>query len=490
MRNKRIAQRPASGSPALLPANHDPDATTRPGITPIPSTLRDKVVWRPIGDLRSFPLNPRAHPDKQIAMLCRSIAQFGFVNPVLTDEGGTILAGHGRVQAARRLGMAKVPTLMLAGLQESEKKALVIADNRTPEQAIWDIELLKTNFTALIDVDFDVELTGFTAGEVDLMLDGPKPDEGDRDDDHGEAVRDGAAVSRLGDVWQIGRHRIVCGDARAKATYRELLGAEVSQMVFTDPPYNVPIAGHVMGRGSVRHREFVMAAGEMSPAAFTRFLTEAMQLAVSASANGSIHYWCMDWRHLAELNAAATASRLEPKNLIVWVKSNAGQGSFYRNGHELIAVFKSGTAKHINNFGLGGQGRYRTNVWAYPSVNSQHPARRGDLDMHPTVKPVALVADAMRDCSKRNGVILDPFGGSGTTILAAERTGRVARLIELDPLYVDQTIRRWEQSGGAAAVHVQTGRSFAERRAELSANAQASEAQATQGDVVGRKRRG
>lgn len=231
-------------------------------------------------------------------------------------------------------------------------------------------------------------------------------------------------------------------------------------MIVTDPPFNRRIQGHAVGRGRVRHREFAMASGEMSEPAFETFLETFIRRAQTHSANGSIHFVFMDWRHLPVLLNAARPLYAEWKNLIVWNKSNAGQGSFYRSKHELISVFKHGTAPAINNFGLGANGRYRTNVQDYPSVNGLHPARRGDLELHPTVKPVALVADLIRDCSRRNGLILDPFGGSGTTILAAERTGRVARVIELDPIYVDVAIRRWEQSTGIKARHAATGLSF------------------------------
>src|SRR6266481_1230056 len=216
-------------------------------------------------------------------------------------------------------------------------------------------------------------------------------------------------------------------------------------MMLTDPPYNVPIKGHAVGRGKTRHREFTMAAGEMSEEAYTAFLASFIRNAIAFSTDGSIHYLCIDWRHLPELLAAARPLYADWKNLLVWNKSNAGQGSFYRSKHELVGVFKNGAVPHINNFGLGAKGRHRSNVLDYPSVNCLHPARRGELELHPTVKPVALVADLIRDCSRRNGVILDPFGGSGTTVLAAERTGRIARVIELDPLYVDVAVRRWER---------------------------------------------
>jgi len=433
--------------------------------------LMDRVVWRLVDELKEFPGNPRRHPESQIAGLMKSIGRF-WTNPILVDETGTILAGHGRWEAARRLGMTEVPTVTVSGLSTSEKRAVVIADNRLPEQAIWDFDLLRGHFQDLIKLDFDVELTGFSTGEVDLLIDGSQQSlAADPADDLAGLCPEGPAVSQFGDVWALGRHRLVCGDARHSETYKRLLQGELAEMMVTDPPYNVQIEGHAMGRGKVRHREFAMAAGEMSAAAFRAFLNRFIRCAVSSSRGGAIHYIFMDWRHLHELLSAALPLYSEWKNLLVWNKANAGQGSFYRSKHELIAVFKSGTEPHINNFRLGAQGRYRTNVLDYPSVNSLDPARRGDIELHPTAKPIALFADLIRDCSRRNGIILDPFGGSGTTLLAAERTGRVARAIELDPLYVDVAIRRWQKITGLSARHTETGRTFPDVGARLDASA-------------------
>ena len=431
-----------------------------------PRGLKDKIAWLAVDDLKPFPGNPRQHPETQIACLMRSIEQV-WTNPILIDETGTILAGHGRWEAAKRLGRTEVPTLTIAGLTAPEKRAVVIADNRLPEQAVWDFDLLRGHFTELIEVDFDVELTGFSTGEIDLLVDGnPGLATDDPANDLTGLTSDGRAVSQSGDVWQLDRHRLLCGDALRGEEYHLVLEGNLAQMVVADPPYNVPVNGHAVGRGKKRHREFKMASGEMSEAAFTAFLAAFIGQAIACSSDGSIHYIFIDWRHLPELLAAARPRYAEWKNLLVWSKSNAGQGSFYRSKHELIGVFKNGTAPHMNNFGLGANGRYRTNVLDYPGVNGLHPARRGDLDLHPTTKPIALVADLIRDCSRRNGFILDPFGGSGTTILAAERTGRVARVIELDPLYVDVAIRRWEQTTGIPARHAELGLTFAETAAK------------------------
>jgi DNA modification methylase len=446
---QHITPRPAAAAPRAA-------SSSRAESTSAPRGLKDKIAWVAIGDLKPFPGNPRRHPEDQIARLMRSIERV-WTNPILIDETRTILAGHARLEAAKGLGRSEVPTLTIAGLSAAEKRAVVIADNRLPEQAVWDFDLLREHFKQLIEIDFDVELSGFSTGEIDLVLDGkPAPAATDPADDL-TGLDDGPAVSRPGDVWELGRHRLICGDASHDTSYQALLHGDFAQMIVADPPYNVPINGHAVGRGKTRHREFPMAAGEMSEEAYTAFLGSFIRNAVAFSANGSIHYLFIDWRHLPELLAAARPLYLNWKNLLVWNKNNAGQGSFYRSKHELIGVFKNGSAPHVNNFGLGGKGRHRSNVLDYPSVNCLHPARRGELDLHPTVKPTALIADLIRDCSRRNGIILDPFGGSGTTILAAERTGRVARVIELDPLYVDLAIRRCEQTTGVLARHAELG---------------------------------
>ena len=392
-----------------------------------PCGLMDRVVWRPIGELKEFSSNPRRHPESQIASLMKSIRSF-WTNPILVDETGTILAGHWRCEAAKRLGMTKVPTVTVSGLSNSDKRTVVIADNRLPEQAVRDFDLLRCHFQDLIKLDFDVELTGFSTGEIDLLMDGAQQQSAPADlaDDLTGLVSRPPAISQLGDIWQLGRHRLACGDGQGRETYEQLLGGERTEMMVTDPSYNGRISGHALGRGKVRNREFAMGSGEMSPAAFRGFLYQFISCAISCSCDGAIHYIFMDWRHLHEFLGTALPLYSEWKNLLVWNKSRASQGSFYRSKHELIAVFKSGAGSHINNFRPGGQGRYRTNVLDYPTLNSLDPARRGDLELYPTFKPTALIADLIRDCSRRNGVILDPFGGSGTTILAAERANSSA----------------------------------------------------------------
>jgi len=415
-----------------------------------------------IADLKPHDRNPRTHSKRQVEQIADSIRRFGFTNPVLVDASNQVVAGHGRIEAAKKLGMSSVPVLRLEHMTEAEKRAYVIADNRLAELAGWDNNLLALELAAIAELDseFELPLTGFDQAEIEALLNGL---DGEAEGE-GEVVIDASApiVTRVGDMWQLGRHAIICGDATDPAVFNKLLGDQKAQMVFTDPPYNVPVNGHICGLGKIQHDEFVMASGEMSEAEFTDFLTRVTANLAGASADGSIHYVCMDWRHMGELLSAGRVSYSELKNVVVWNKDNGGMGAFYRSKHELVFVFKNGTAAHINNFGLGQHGRYRTNVWDYAGVNSLKAERDEELAMHPTVKPVAMVADAIRDCSRRGGIILDAFSGSGTTIIAAEQTGRQARVIELDPRYVDVAVRRWQQVTGGTATRAGSDSTFAD----------------------------
>ena len=445
-------------------------ALTMADIKELPEQTRLKVVYRKTNDLIPYAGNARTHSDKQIAQIAASIRKFGFANPVLVDGDGGIIAGHGRVAAAKQLGMEKVPTIELAHLSAAERRAYVIADNRLAELAGWDREILKIEFQALadMDLDFDLEITGFETAELDILLDDDIGESGDDPADAMPSPEDGPAVTRAGDIWRLGRHTLICGDARDPAVYTALMGDERAHAVFTDPPYNVKIDGHVCGSGAVKHREFAMASGEMDAGTFTAFLEASLGAMATVSHDGAIHFVCMDWRHMAELQTAGLNVYSELKNLCIWAKTNGGMGTFYRSRHELIYVWKVGTAPHTNTFGLGEKGRYRTNVWDYPGVNS-FGGNQQDLALHPTVKPVALVADAIRDVTRRGDVVLDGFGGSGTTLIAAERCGRIARLVELDPAYCDVICRRYAALTGNYAVLADNGETFvavAERRAQ------------------------
>jgi DNA modification methylase len=422
------------------------------------------IVYQAVDSLKPRSTNPRTHSKKQIGQIASAIRRFGFTNPVLVDDANGIVAGHGRVEAAKAVGLNQVPTVRL----EAEIRAYVIADNRLAENAGWDRELLGLELRYLtdLDIDFDVTLTGFALPEIDLLI-GELSLEANENDpaDALVEVSAGPAISRPGDIWQIGNHRLICGDSTKPETYQRLLGDAQAQMVFTDPPYNVPISGHVGGLGAVQHREFAMASGEMSPAEFTAFLQTVFGQLATFSVDGAIHYQCMDWRHIPEILSAGTAAYTELKNICVWAKNNGGMGSLYRSQHEFVFVFKSGTAPHINNVELGRHGRYRTNVWSYAGVNS-FGEDRADLSLHPTVKPVAMVADAIRDCSHRKGIVLDAFVGSGTTLIAAEKTGRRGYGIEIDPLYCDVTIRRLRAVCGLEAILEATGPRLGEVEAE------------------------
>jgi len=421
-----------------------------------------QVTERAIADLRPYAGNARTHSKKQLRQIARSIERFGFTNPVLVSSDGEIIAGHGRVEAARQLGWKSVPTIALAYMSAAERRAYVIADNKLALNAGWDKETLAIELQALVDLEFDVELTRFSLAEIDLVIDQASdadPATPDSSDDL-VPVAAGASVTRMGDLWRLGRHRLLCGDTRSGADMDRLMDGERADLVFTDPPYNVAIDGNVCGLGSVKHREFAFASGEMSQAQFRNFLAETLGNIGRVMRDGAIAFVCMDWRHLGELLTAGQASFTELKNLVVWNKTNGGMGAFYRSKHELIFVFKQGTAAHTNSFGLGETGRYRTNVWDYAGISSIGASRSDELAMHPTVKPVALIADAIRDCSRRGELILDGFGGSGSSLIAAEKTGRAARLIEYDPLYCDTIIRRWEAYTGKKASLTGCDRSF------------------------------
>ncbi len=432
-----------------------------------------EVITLPVASLRPYRRNARTHSLKQIAQIAASIRTFGFNNPVLVDKDGIIIAGHGRVAAAKSLALETVPVIRLEHMSEAEKRAYILADNKLAEKAGWDAEILAIELQNLLDfdLDFDLSITGFELPEIDVLIGSldSKPAKPDPADAVPAVV--GPAVTRLGDTWQIGPHRLICGDALQRETYDRLLDGDRAQMVFTDPPYNVRIDGHVSGLGKAQHREFAMASGEMSVSEFTAFLKSVFSNLVEASVDGAMHFVAMDWRHMAEVLEAGRTTYTELKNLCVWSKTNGGMGSLYRSQHELFFVFKSGAAPHINNVELGKHGRYRTNVWTYAGANTFSATRDDDLAMHPTVKPVALAADAILDCSRRKGIVLDAFAGSGTTLVAAHKTGRLGYGVELDPLYCDVILRRLAKVTGFEPKNLVTGRSLTETERDAAADA-------------------
>jgi DNA modification methylase len=399
----------------------------------------------PLSSLKPWARNARTHSKKQIKQIAESITQFGFTNPVLIDRENTILAGHGRVAAAKQLELIEIPCVRLEHMTKAQKRAYAIADNKLALNAGWDEELLAEELEAILgeDAGFDVSITGFSLAEIDNLIEGRAVEE---DGDPADDVLPEEAPSRckLGDIWQLGPHRLICGDALDPAVVELLMDGNQARMVFTDPPYNVPIVGHVSGLGKVKHREFAQASGEMSKDQFVAFLRSSFQNMCRHSVDGSIHFICMDWRHMQEMLEAGDGVYAELKNLIVWVKDNGGMGTFYRSRHELIFAFKNGTAPHINTFELGQHGRYRTNVWQYKGANTSKAGRREELALHPTVKPVQMIADAIKDVSGRSDIVLDLFCGSGSTLIGAHKTGRIAYLCELDPIYCDRIIARYE----------------------------------------------
>lgn len=399
---------------------------------------------RPIGSLVPDPRNARTHPKRQLEQIKASISEFGFTNPILIDPDGSIIAGHGRLLAAKEIGMENVPTIVLPGLTDTQKRALRLADNKIALNAGWDLDILRLELGELsaLDVDIDLSLTGFSTGEIDVILD-------EVDDPDDEAIPEVPVSPRTkpGDIWIAGDHRIGCGDGRDLDFLKAVAGGGAKiDVAFLDPPYNVRINGHANAKG--RHREFAMASGEMSDAAFQKFLTETLGTCAEVSRDGAVHFVCMDWRHMDDVTAVGSNIYNSLLNLCIWNKSNAGMGSLYRSKHELVFVYKVGKAPHFNAVELGKHGRNRTNVWDYASVNSMAGSRREDLALHPTVKPMALVADAIQDVTRRGELVLDIFLGSGTTLIAAERTGRCFRGLDIDPAYVDVALERWSAMTG------------------------------------------
>jgi len=423
------------------------------------------IQHRPVDTLQLDPGNPREHSKKQIAQIAESIRVFGFNVPVLIDDDNKVIAGHGRVLACQLLGITEIPTICLGHLSPEQIRAFIIADNQLTQNSTWNEILLGEQLKSLseIDLNFSLEATGFEMGEIDVLIEGLSQPGDSAQDDPADVLPDQSEtlVSAPGDWWQLGKHRVLCGDALDPDSYDRLMTQQRAAVVFTDPPCNVPADCHASGLGEKQHRDFATACGGMSRAKFTDFFGAVCKRLVSASRDGAIHFLCIDWRHVGELLAAGREAYDELKDICVWVKDNAGMGSLYRSQHKLILVFRQGKQSHGKNVQLGKFGRCRSDVWQYPGANSfSRATAEGNLDPHPTGKPVALVADAILDCSSRGDIVLDPFLGSGTTVIAAERTGRICYGIEMDPACVDTAVRRWQRFTGMRALHGESGRSF------------------------------
>jgi len=411
--------------------------------------------------LRLNPHNARTHSKRQIEQIAASMRKFGVINPIVANDRNEVLAGHARLAAVKLIGVKHVPVIRVSHLSEPEMRAYMLADNKLAANAGWDRSQLAIEFQelqiTLPEVSLDLDITGFEAAEIDLLL-------GDmassRIDPSNEVpplpVR---AVTQPRDLWRLGKHRLLSGDARKIEALERVMDGKRAAAVFCDPPYNLRMRS-IGGRGRIRHPDFAVASGEMDRAQFQEFLSTTLSNAARFSCEGAVHFVCMDWRHVSDLIEASHRVYSEMLNLVVWNKSNAGQGSFYRSQHELIGVFRVGSFQHRNNIELGRYGRNRSNVWNYTGVNTFGRERLEQLAMHPTVKPVAMVADALLDCTVRGDVVLDHFGGSGTLILAAEKVGRYAHVIEIDPRYVDVAIARWQAETKLQAILDGDGRTF------------------------------
>jgi DNA modification methylase len=429
---------------------------------PVPKTFRKLPKYSLVSTtlLTPYANNAKLHPPEQVAQIAASMVEFGFINAIFINSDYEIIAGHGRWLAAKLLGLKKVPVIFIDHLTKAQVKAYRLADNQLTLNTGNDECLLRIAIKEVIDLEpgFELEVIGYETAQLDLIIDGNVVHEDDPADALPDVDDSKPVVTKLDDIWIAGKHRLICGNALDPKCYERLLLCETAHMCFSDPPYNLRIDGHVCGNGKIKHTEFAMASGEMSTDEFTAFLASAIALMIKHSRDGSLHYICMDWRHMFELLSAGRAHFTELKNICVWNKNNGGMGSFYRSKHELVAVFKNGTKPHLNTIELGKHGRYRTNVWDYPGVNGF--AGKSDLEMHPTVKPVAMIADAIKDCTKRGHIVLDPFAGSGSTLMACEKSGRIARCIELEPKYCDVIIRRWQDFTGQDAIHSATGKTF------------------------------
>ena len=407
--------------------------------------------------------NARTHSKKQVRQIADSMVRFGVINPLIADDHGRIVAGHARAEAAKLLGLKQIPVIRLSHLNETEIRAYALADNALGDKSGWDHDLLSIELSELADLlpaeGMDISLTGFEAPEIDLLLadmvaSAPAPE------DTLPALT-ATPITRHGDLWQLGKHRLLCGDAREPGDFARLMDGKSAAAVFCDPPFNVKVSS-IGGRGRVRHPEFAFASGEMSQPQFKKFLIVTLGNGVDASADGALHYVFMDWRHISDLIDVGRELYGTMLNLVVWNKSNAGQGSLYRSQHELIGVFRVGDHPNRNNIELGRFGRNRSNVWTYAGVNTFGRGRMEALTSHPTVKPVALVADALLDCTARGDVVLDQFAGSGTIFIAADKVGRIGFGIEYEPSYVDVAIKRWQKATKLEATLADDGRSFEE----------------------------
>jgi len=428
-----------------------------------------RVEYLNPSQLKPPPRELRRRTRQHVQRIARSMSEFGCLVPIIVNAKLEIVAGQTRLDAAKLLELTSVPVIRVEHLTDAQLRLFAIADNKLPEGVEWDKDALRIELSEieLVAPEIDLSSSGFAIAEIDTMYGRHRVTE--LSDDDRQVAPDGAEpISCLGDRWHLGRHMLGCGDARDQVLLDNLLGGRKVRALVSDPPWNLKIEGVVSGNGKKKHTDFIMAAGEMTKPAFTVFLAEFLEKAKLHLVDGALLYVYMDWRNYDALVAAAVSAGLEQKNMLVWCKDNAGMGSMYRSQHELIGFFKYGSVPHTNNINLGRHGRNRANVLFYPGVNSFGKGRDAALAAHPTCKPVGMLADLLLDCSDPGEVVLDPFGGSGSTLIAAERVERDACLIELDPKYVDAIVRRFEKISGTEAVHAESGLTFAQVESERS----------------------
>lgn len=454
-------------------ANEDGVAWTKPKLRNTPS-----LDWMDIGTLEFSKRRLSKENERQHRQLMASIAKFGFITAIVV-KGREVVVGEARLRAALELGVERVPAVDVGHLNAAEVRQFRIADNRLAELREWDPIALRAEFDEIIvlEPDLNIEAMGYEIPEFDIALQSPA-DAIDPDD--GPVPVSETTFSRPGDVWEIDGHAIMCGDARSRTDWRAILGGKSPAVIIADPPWNCPVKSHMGGKGAIQHPEFVMASGEMSDAEFLGFQRDWLACACEYSVPGGLLYVASDWRALHATTEAAHSCDLEQINLCVWRKT-PGMGSMYRSAHELFLVLRKSGAQHQNNIRLGAYGRFRSNCWDYPGASSFGIGREA-LAIHPTAKPVALLRDIFLDCTRRGDVVVDPFSGSGSTLIAAQRTGRAARVIELDPRYVDAAVRRYEQVFGRAPRLRSSGLTFKELQAERTTDAPRDKRPATKTD--------
>ena len=427
-------------------------ASSQPGRNDILPSLAIELY--PVHALKLHARRLRKSDPAHVREVANSISTLGFNVPLLVGKDNVVIDGDSRLEAAKRLGLSSVPCIPVHHLDETEQRLLRLAVNRLGEKGTWDLDELEAEFRELVIADAPIEISGFGLDEVDQLIDEGEAEPEDLD----LAPSQGPATAQPGDVFRLGAHRLICGDATDPAIVERLMGEDVARLVLTDEPFTVPIEGHVSRGG---HQDLAMASGEMTDARFLEFNRKWMDAVLPYLVDGGILGTFIDWRGLPAAHATATALGLRPLSLVVWAKTSAGQGSLYRSQHELLPLFKKGEAAHVSNIARGKRGRHRSNLWIYPGVSSRRSDGRKGLQHYPTVKPTAMLEDALIDLTNRGDIVLDPFLGSGSTLMAAEKTGRICHGIELDPLYVDVIIRRYEVATRKSALLADTGEPFA-----------------------------